>query len=73
VDEPKFDLALNAELQNGLVLLSHRRNARGILVSRSVRRPYVSLNRHWKRAVSCNLAQAMDTETNERRDFAICQ
>jgi hypothetical protein len=32
VDEPKFDLALNAELQNGLVLLSHRRNARGILV-----------------------------------------
>jgi hypothetical protein len=32
VDEPKFDLAFNAELQNGLVLLSHRRNARGILV-----------------------------------------
>jgi hypothetical protein len=32
VDEPKFDLALNAELQNGLVLLSHRRNARGNLV-----------------------------------------
>jgi len=32
VDEPKFDLALNAELQNGFVLLSHRRNARGILV-----------------------------------------
>ncbi len=32
MDEPKFDLALNAELQNGLVLLSHRRNARGILV-----------------------------------------
>jgi hypothetical protein len=32
VDEPKFDLAFNAELQNGLVLLSHRRYARGILV-----------------------------------------
>jgi len=32
VDEPKFDLAFNAELQNGLVLLSHRRDARGILV-----------------------------------------
>ena len=32
MDEPKFDLASNAELQNGLVLLSHRRNARGILV-----------------------------------------
>ena len=32
MNEPKFDLAFNAELQNGLVLLSHRRNARGILV-----------------------------------------
>lgn len=32
MDEPKFDLAFNAELQNGLVLLSHRRNARGMLV-----------------------------------------
>jgi hypothetical protein len=32
VDEPKFDLASNAELQNGLVLLSHRRNACEILV-----------------------------------------
>jgi hypothetical protein len=32
VGEPKFDLASNAELQNGLALLSHRRNARGILV-----------------------------------------
>ena len=32
MDEPKFDLALNAELQNGLVLLSHCRNARGIVV-----------------------------------------
>ena len=32
MDEPKFDLALNAELQNGLVLLSHYRNASGIMV-----------------------------------------
>ena len=64
--EPKFDLALNAELQNGLVLLSHRRYAR---VQPFTRRPYVSLNRRWKRAVSCNLAQTMDTKTNERRDL----
>ena len=32
MDEPKFDLASNAELQNGLVLLSHCRNASGIVV-----------------------------------------
>ena len=30
VNEPKFDLASNAELQKGLVLLSHCRGARGI-------------------------------------------
>ena len=30
MNEPKFDLASNAELQKGLVLLSHCRGARGI-------------------------------------------
>lgn len=49
MDEPKFDLALNAELQNGLVLLSHRRNARGILV-----RPFSA-------ATVCEFEPALET------------
>jgi hypothetical protein len=32
VNEPKFDLASNAELQNGRVLLSQSRNVSGIVV-----------------------------------------
>jgi hypothetical protein len=49
VDEPKFDLASNAELQNGLVLLSHRRNACGILVQ-----PFIA-------ATVCEFEPALET------------
>ena len=72
MDEPKFDLAFNAELQNGLVLLSHRRNARGMLVQPFSAATVCEFDPAWKRAGSCNLAQTMDTEANERRDTAIC-
>ena len=65
MDEPKFDLAFNAELQNGLVLLSHRRNARGILVQPFTAATVCEFEPTLKRAGSCNLAQTMDTDNGE--------
>ena len=49
MNEPKFDLALNAELQRGLVLLSHCRGARGIGV-----RPF-------RAATECEFEPALET------------
>jgi hypothetical protein len=50
VNEPKFDLASNAELQKGLVLLSHCRGARGIGV-----RPF-------RAATVCEFEPALETD-----------
>lgn len=50
MNEPKFDLALNAELQRGLVLLSHCRGARGIGV-----RPF-------RAATVCEFEPALETD-----------
>ena len=49
MNEPKFDLASNAELQKGLVLLSHCRGARGIGV-----RPF-------RAATVCEFEPALET------------
>lgn len=64
MDEPKFDLASNAELQYGLVFLSHRRNASGIVVQPFRAATECEFEPAWKQAVSCNLAQTLDTEAN---------
>jgi len=50
VNEPKLDLASNAELQKGLVLLSHCRGARGIGV-----RPF-------RAATVCEFEPALETD-----------
>jgi hypothetical protein len=73
VGEPKFDLALNAELQNGLVLLSHRRNARGILVQ-----PFTAATvREFEPALETGRVMQFGSDhgyQNKRAEgFAICQ
>jgi hypothetical protein len=71
VNEPQFDLALNAELQIGLVLLSHCRSASGIGVQPFRTATVCEFEPVLERTGSRKLAQTMDIETNNREDFAI--